>query len=132
LEVPVFEGTDDFTLNLGAGRIIGTAKPGSSGNIGIAAHRDGFFRGLKDIQEGDEIDLVTAGRRAAYLVDSIRIVTPDDVSVLHARERPSLTLVTCYPFYFVGSAPNRYIVQASLTYPKETKTQDPISKIHNY
>ena len=132
LEVPVFEGTDDFTLNLGAGRIIGTAKPGSSGNIGIAAHRDGFFRGLKDIQEGDEIDLVTAGRRAAYWVDSIRIVTPDDVSVLHARERPSLTLVTCYPFYFVGSAPNRYIVQASLTYPKETKTQDPISKIHNY
>ena len=76
---------------------------------------DGFFRGLKDIQEGDEIDLVTAGRRAAYLVDSIRIVTPDDVSVLRARGHPSLTLVTCYPFYFVGSAPNRYIVQASLS-----------------
>jgi len=132
LEVPVFEGTDDFTLNLGAGRIIGTAKPGSSGNIGIAAHRDGFFRVLKDIREGDEIDLGTAGRKTVYLVDTIKIVSPDDVSVLHARERPSLTLVTCYPFYFVGSAPNRYIVQASLSYPKQTKAQDPISKIHNY
>jgi sortase A len=124
LEVPVFEGTDDLTLNRGAGRIIGTAKPGSSGNIGIAAHRDGFFRSLKDIQEGDEIDLVTAGRKAAYLVDSIKIVTPDDVTVLRARGHPSLTLVTCYPFYFVGSAPNRYIVQASLSYPKQTKAQD--------
>jgi sortase A len=102
---------------------MGTAKPGSSGNIGIAAHRDGFFRSLKHIQEGDEIDLVTAGGKAAYMVDSIRIVNPEDVSVLRARGRPSLTLVTCYPFYFVGSAPNRYIVQASLSYPGQTKTR---------
>jgi len=124
LEVPVFEGTDDLTLNRGAGRIIGTARLGGSGNIGIAAHRDGFFRSLKDIREGDEIDLGTAGQMAAYLVDSIKIVSPDDVSVLRARGHASLTLVTCYPFYFVGSAPNRYIVQASLSYPKQTKAQD--------
>ena len=80
--MPVFEGTDDLTLNRGAGRIIGTARLGGSGNIGIAAHRDGFFRSFKDIREGDEIDLGTAGQMAAYLVDSIKIVTPDDVSVL--------------------------------------------------
>ncbi len=114
LEVPVFEGTDDVTLDRGAGRIAGTAHPGQAGNLGIAGHRDGFFRGLKDVTTGDEIKLALADGEATYVVDQITIVTPQDVSVLQPRPIPSITLVTCFPFYFVGSAPERYIVSASL------------------
>jgi sortase A len=114
IRVPVFEGTDDLTLNRGAGRIAGTAMPGAEGNIGIAGHRDGFFRGLKDIAVGDQIDLVMTTERATYRVDQIEIVDPTDVSVLRPRAAPSLTLVTCYPFYFVGDAPQRFIVHASI------------------
>jgi sortase A len=114
LDVPVFEGTDDLTLNRGAGRIVGTARPGESGNIGIAAHRDGFFRGLKDIRPGDRIELAQLHRRFVYTVDNIAVVDPGDVTVLQTRPQASLTLVTCYPFYFIGDAPQRYIVQASL------------------
>jgi sortase A len=120
VQVPVFEGTGDLTLNRGAGRIPGSAKLGSSGNVGIAAHRDGFFRGLKDIREGDHIELTLPGASLVYIVDSIKIVDPSDVSVLQARLRPSLTLVTCYPFYFIGSAPKRYIVQATLDGAEKT------------
>ena len=115
LRVPVFEGTGEITLNRGAGRIAGTARPGEPGTIGIAAHRDGFFRGLKDIQVGDRIELAAQHRTFIYTVDNISVVKPSDVSVLRSRPEPSLTLVTCYPFYFVGGAPQRYIVQASLT-----------------
>jgi sortase A len=114
IRVPVFEGTDDLTLNRGVGRIAGTAMPGVAGNIGIAGHRDGFFRGLKDISVGDEVDLVTKTERAAYIVDQIEIVDPTDVSVLKPRSASSVTLVTCYPFYFVGDAPKRFIVHASI------------------
>ncbi len=115
IEVPIFDGTDDLTLNRGAGRIAGTARPGEAGNLGIAAHRDGFFRGLKDVRIGDRIELAVLRRpRLVYTVDNIVVVKPSDVTVLRARTRPSLTLVTCYPFYFVGDAPQRYIVQASL------------------
>jgi sortase A len=124
IEAPVFDGTDDLTLNRGVGRIIGTAKPGGgTGNIGIAGHRDGFFRGLKDISVGDEVDLMTTTMRTAYLVDKIEIVRPDDIRVLRPRSGPSLTLVTCYPFYFVGDAPNRFIVHASLASTR-TNTQE--------
>jgi len=114
LEAPVLEGTDDLTLNSGVGRIPGTALPGQFGNIGIAGHRDGFFRGLKDIAKGDKIELLTLRRTDIYVVDKIYITQPEDVSVLRAGPRPELTLVTCYPFYYMGSAPQRYIVQASL------------------
>ena len=114
LEVPVLEGTDDLTLNRGVGHIVGTARPGEEGNIGIAGHRDGFFRVLKDVKPGDTIDLVTSNRTERYKVDRIVLVRPDDVSVLQPRPVRSLTLVTCYPFYFFGSAPQRYIVQASI------------------
>ena len=113
LEVPVLDGTDDLTLNRGVGHIAGTDRPGEDGNIGIAGHRDGFFRALKDVGPGDTIELVTPKRVVRYAVDQIVLVRPEDVSVLQPRSRPSLTLVTCYPFYFVGSAPQRYIVQAS-------------------
>jgi sortase A len=114
LEVPVFDGTDELTLNRGAGRILGTAKPGQQGNIGIAAHRDGFFRSLKDIRSGDRIELRAQSNDFLYTVDNIEIVQPTDVTVLRNRTNPSLTLVTCYPFYFVGDAPQRYIVHASI------------------
>jgi sortase A len=115
VEVPVLEGTDEWSLNRGVGRITGTATPGEDGNIGIAGHRDGFFRGLKDVGLGDAIEMLTANGRETYIIDRIFITDPSDVSVLAQRERPSLTLVTCYPFYFIGSAPKRYIVQASIT-----------------
>lgn len=114
LEVPVLEGTDDLTLDRGVGHIPGTSLPGEDGNVGIAGHRDGFFRALKDVAPGDAIDLVTATRKDIYTVDQIVLVLPNDVSVLRPRTGRSLTLVTCYPFYFVGSAPKRYIVEASL------------------
>jgi sortase A len=114
LEVPVLEGTDDLTLNRAVGHIVGTARPGEEGNIGIAGHRDGFFRVLKDVEPGDTIDLVTPSLTERYTVDRIVLVRPDDVSVLRPRPVRSLTLVTCYPFYFIGSAPQRYIVQASI------------------
>jgi sortase A len=81
----------------------------------IAGHRDGFFRGLKDVGPGDRIELAEEGKTETFVIDNIVIVDPKDVSILARRERPSLTLVTCYPFYFIGSAPQRYIVQASLT-----------------
>ena len=115
LEVPVYNDTDDLTLNRGVGRILGTAQIGTGGNVGIAGHRDGFFRGLKDIAPGDEIELVAVSQTESYVVENIHIVNPEDVSVLEATQVPSLTLVTCYPFYYIGSAPQRFIVRASST-----------------
>jgi sortase A len=115
LEVPVLEGTDDLTLNRAVGHINGTSAPGETGNVGIAGHRDGFFRALRDIHIGDTIDLFTEKGNSRYVVDEIVIVPPDYVSVLAPRSKPALTLVTCYPFYFVGSAPLRYIVRATIT-----------------
>jgi sortase A len=122
LEVPVFEGTSDRVLNRGLGRIEGTARIGESGNVGIAGHRDGFFRGLKDVQVGDTMELETLAGTQTYVIDSITLVNPDDVSVLKNESAPELTLVTCFPFYFVGSAPERYIVRASLK--GDIKTMD--------
>ena len=132
LDVPVFEGTDELTLNRGAGRIVGTARPGERGNIGIAAHRDGFFRGLKDVRPGDRVELAELRRKFVYTVDSIAVVDRNNVTVLHARSQPSLTLVTCYPFYFIGDAPQRYVVQASLanTAQARSETDVEISKLN--
>jgi len=115
LEVPLLDGTDGLTLNHAVGRISGTARPGEPGNIGIAGHRDGFFRGLKNIRIGDRIELRTPEGTDKYDVDQINVVDPNDVDVLKPGSTPSLTLVTCYPFYFIGSAPQRYIVHASRT-----------------
>jgi sortase A len=114
VEAPVLEGTDDLTLNRGLGRIPGTARPGEIGNIGIAGHRDGFFRELKDIKLGDRIELETPQGTATYIVDHLQIVNPAEVNVLQSGSTSSLTLVTCYPFYFIGSAPQRFIVHAAL------------------
>ena len=112
LEVPVLPGTEEVTLDRAVGHISDTALPGADGNVGIAGHRDGFFRGLKDIGSGDVIELDTHHRKEVYRVQRTWVVTPDDVSVLDATPTPSLTLVTCYPFYFVGPAPQRFIVRA--------------------
>jgi sortase A len=114
LKVPVFDGTDDLTLNHAVGRIAGTARPGERGNIGIAGHRDGYFRGLKDVAVGDTIELKTPKGIDLYAVEQVSIVSPTDVTALRPQPVPSLTLVTCYPFDFIGSAPKRYIVTTSL------------------
>jgi len=114
LEAPVLEGTDDLTLNRGVGHIGGTAHFGQNGNVGIAGHRDGFFRGLKDIKIGDRIDIEESNRNETYVVDHLEIVDPSNVSVLRSNSKATLTLVTCYPFHYIGSAPQRYIVHATL------------------
>ena len=114
LEVPVLDGTSELVLNVGVGRIIGTSRPGESGNLGIAGHRDGFFRGLEDVSIGDEIELEHRGATLRYLIEDLSIVGPNDVDVLAPTPNRVITLVTCYPFYYVGSAPQRYIVRAEL------------------
>ena len=114
IRVPVLEGTDEVALNRGVGWIPGTARPGEAGNVGIAGHRDGFFRPLEGAVPGDAIELSTRGGTATYTVDGIEIVRPEEVRVLQPRGTSSLTLVTCYPFYFVGDAPSRFILHAAL------------------
>jgi sortase A len=112
IQVPVYNGTDEFNLNRGVGRIKGTAAIDGAGNLGIAGHRDGFFRTLEDIVVGDEMELLTTQGNIKYKVSSIQIVDPSDVSVLDPTTNSTITLVTCYPFYYVGHAPKRYIVKA--------------------
>ncbi len=113
LAVMVREGADESTLSRAVGHIPGTALPGNIGNVGLAGHRDTFFRALRNIRGGDVIDLQTTAGTYRYLVKSTKIVTPRDVSVLQASGGETLTLVTCYPFYYVGSAPKRFIVHAT-------------------
>jgi sortase A len=112
LEVPVLEGTDDWILNRGAGHIEDTAEPAERGNVGIAGHRDGFFRPLKDLAVGDVLELELRKGTERYRVEKIWIVGPEDVSVLDPTPSKAVTLVTCYPFYFVGAAPQRFIARA--------------------
>jgi sortase A len=115
LEVPVYSGTTDANLNRGAAHIEGTAAlSGHTGNIGIAAHRDGFFRKLKDVAIDDELHLAVEGQSLRYRVVDLAVVLPHEVGVLAPTDVPSVTLVTCYPFYFLGAAPQRYIVRAQL------------------
>jgi sortase A len=112
LEVPVFIGTDPLTLNRGAGVVDGTAHPGEAGNIAISGHRDGFFRALEGVAPGDVIVLRTLQHTQRFSVSDIRIVDPLDVSVLDPTEESVLTLITCYPFRYVGYAPDRFVVRA--------------------
>ena len=123
VEAPVLEGTDDLTLNRVVGRIAGTARVGETGNLGIAGHRDGFFRELKDIRLGDRVDLETPRGTATYSVDHVQVVSPAEVDVLRPGSASTLTLVTCYPFYFIGNAPKRFIVHATLASDARTSTQ---------
>ncbi len=108
----VREGVDDHTLRRSVGHVPGTAEPGADGNVGLAGHRDSFFRKLKDIRKDDKIVIETLDSKFEYTVDSTKIVGPNDVEVLAPTPDRALTLVTCYPFYYVGNAPRRFIVRA--------------------
>jgi len=112
LSVMVVEGDDGKTLRRAAGHIPGTALPGQSGNVGITAHRDTFFRPLRNIELNDVITLTTWQGEYRYRVVSTQVVSPEDVAVLDSTGDEILTLLTCHPFYFVGAAPNRFIVRA--------------------
>jgi sortase A len=120
LEIPrlnysviVREGTDRSTLALGVGHIAGTALPGPSGNVGLAGHRDTFFRRLGELKIGDSVRLQTLNEDYTYTVTQISIVKPSENKVLSDTASPSLTLVTCYPLWGIGAAPQRLIVQAT-------------------
>ncbi len=108
----VLHGVGSRTLRRGVGHIPGTARPDMNGNVGLAGHRDSFFRGLKDISKNDTIELSTLDGTFEYKVEWIKIVRPKDTHVLEDEGDAALTLVTCYPFYYVGSAPKRFIVRA--------------------
>ena len=108
----IFEGTDDRSLAKGVGHLEGSALLGLSGNIVLAAHRDSFFRPLRNIEKGDEISVITPEGTGRYVVRSVVIVTPDQTRFLRSTKNPTLTLVTCFPFNYIGSAPRRFIVQA--------------------
>jgi len=112
LSVMVFQGIRESTLVAGAGHVPGTPPPGGNGNVVIAAHRDTYFRKLSGIRAGDRISIVTHRGTYEYVVDSSETVDPEDTQVMESRDRNELTLITCYPFYFVGSAPKRFIVHA--------------------
>jgi sortase A len=123
LEIPrlglsaiLIEGDDAKALRRAVGHVPGTPLPGQSGNIALTGHRDTFFRPLRYIRENDTIVVTTLRGEFRYRVVSMRVVTPDDVAVLNASEGEILTLVTCYPFYFVGAAPDRFIVRAERIY----------------
>ena len=112
LAAMILEGTESGTLRRAVGHVPGTALPGQQGNVAIAGHRDTFFRGLRKIQNGDEITLTTLNGVSRYLVNSTQVVEPSDIKVLDNSTDAILTLVTCYPFDFVGPAPKRFIVRA--------------------
>jgi sortase A len=122
LEIPrlglsaiVVEGAEDRDLKFGPGHIAGTSSPGDGGNVGVAGHRDTFFRPLRSIRRDDAITITTRENELHYKVVSVQIVEPEDTQVLYPTERETLTLVTCYPFDFVGPAPKRFIVTADCT-----------------
>ena len=108
------EGDDDLTLAFAAGHIPGTALPGAGGNVALAGHRDGVFSHLGRVRTGDLIRVTTPAATYRYGVESTRVVQPEDVGVLESGIQPTLTLITCYPFSYVGAAPERFIVRARL------------------
>jgi sortase A len=112
MSTTVLEGSDDATLSRGSGHIEDTPFPGQPGNVGIAGHRDTTFRALRHIKIGDALEYRTGDKLYRYRITKTWIVGPDDVYVLDPTPQPALTLVTCYPFEFVGHAPNRFIVRA--------------------
>jgi sortase A len=112
IEGPIFDGTDKITLDRGIGLVDGTAMPGETGNMALSAHRDSFFRPLKDVVVGDRIELLTQKGMQVFEVSEITIVDSQDISVLDPTDTAVLTLITCYPFYYVGYAPDRFIVRA--------------------
>jgi sortase A len=124
LQVPIIEGFDPTALRAGVGHVVGTALPGGLGNMALAGHRDTFFRPLRGIRRGMRMSVSAGGDTYQYVVDSTSIVKPEDVSVLAIHDAPELTLITCYPFHYVGSAPNRFIVRAHLESASPTQRND--------
>jgi sortase A len=119
----VLHGVGNKTLRRGVGHIPGTPLPAHGGNLGLAGHRDSFFRALKDIRQNDTIELTTLEGTFEYQVEWTKIVLPTETGVLEDGGAPSLTLVTCYPFYYVGSAPKRFIVHARRIETPDTTRQ---------
>jgi len=117
LEAIVREGEDDATLDLAVGHIPGTAKPGQPGNAVLAAHRDTFFRKLRHIELDDRISLFVPPHLYEYRVISTQVVAPTEISVLEPHGIEELTLLTCFPFDFIGSAPKRFVVRATRLEP---------------
>jgi sortase A len=115
LSVAVVEGVDDEQLRLAAGHIPGTSFPGENSNVAFAAHRDTHFRPLRSVRLDDEIAVTAGARLFRYRVVSIKIVKPEDIQVLYPADGETLTLVTCYPFHYIGAAPSRFIVRAACT-----------------
>jgi sortase A len=113
-EVPVFDGATDANMTLGAGRVSGSPTFGEPGNVSVSSHRDGYFRRLKDALVGDVIVVDTLTHTYRYVVEEIRITDPADTTVLWPGSVPELTLLTCYPFYHFGHAPQRFVVRAEL------------------
>lgn len=107
-------GVDDQTLQRAVGHMTGTALPGEKGNVVLAGHRDTFFRGLEGVRKKDRIRITTPRARFTYVVESIRVVAPNRIDVLEPSDEPTLTLITCYPFNYLGRAPERFIVTARL------------------
>ena len=118
LSAVVFEGVGRTTLRRAVGHIPGTALPGEAGNVGLSGHRDTFFRPLKDLRIKDEIQFSTLKGDFRYQVESLRVVAPSDVSVLVPSHENVLTLVTCYPFFYIGAAPKRFVVRARQVSPE--------------
>jgi sortase A len=128
LEVPrlgfstvIFEGVEEKTLRRAVGHIPGTAFPGGKGNVGIAGHRDRFFRPLRELRSDDLIVVHTPHAYYAYNVDSFRVVSPEETGILESSGKGQLTLVTCYPFFYLGPAPERFVVFA-----RQVKTPTPL------
>jgi sortase A len=114
LSVLVLDGVDEWSLNRGVGRIPGTAEPSAGGNVGVAGHRDGFFRALRGVAPGDVVEWRGPEGVRRYAVEWTRVVAPEDVGVLAPTDHEALTLVTCHPFFFAGPAPERFVVRARL------------------
>jgi sortase A len=120
LEVPLYGDTSELHLNRGVGLIERTATPGTGGNIGIAGHRDGFFRVLKNVRAGEEIEIRTSFALYRYRISELHVVDASDARLLSPTGEPSVTLVTCFPFYFVGNAPQRFVVRGVLISTQES------------
>jgi sortase A len=114
LKVPVLANYDPSSLKRGVGHIPNTAMPGGLGNLGLAGHRDTYFRPLRNVRKGMLIEIRTAEGKFTYQINSTEVVNPEQVEVLDIRDKPELTLITCYPFEFIGAAPQRFIVHARL------------------
>ena len=114
LQVPILNDYDPDSLRRGVGRMKGTGTPGGLGNLVLAGHRDTYFRPLRRVHPGMAMRVVTPGGTYVYIVDSTTIVLPDNVDVLDIGDRPEMTLITCYPFDYIGAAPKRFIVRSHL------------------